>query len=95
MPRSRCIPPHYEGFGLPVIEAFAHGKPVLASNGGALPETVAGAFPCLPPDDQAAWETTLAEWIERPPAFGAAPDHPTWPEAARAILDRAAAALVQ
>lgn len=81
-------PSQYEGFGLPVIEAFAHGKPVLASTGGALPETVAGAFPCLPPDDETAWEATLAAWIERPPAFPGATRHPTWPEAARAILDR-------
>ena len=32
-----------EGFGLPVLEAFACGTPVLASTAGALPETAGGA----------------------------------------------------
>lgn len=35
----------YEGFGLPVVEALQHGKPVIASTGGSLPE-VGGDF-CL------------------------------------------------
>lgn len=33
----------YEGFGLPVVEALQHYKPVIASNGGSLPE-VGGDF---------------------------------------------------
>jgi glycosyltransferase involved in cell wall biosynthesis len=43
-----------EGFGLPVLEAFAAGTPVLASNAGAIPE-VAGdaALLCPPGDDEA------------------------------------------
>ena len=28
----------YEGFGLPVVEALQHSKPVISSNGGSLPE---------------------------------------------------------
>lgn len=31
-------PSFYEGFGLPVLEAFACGIPVVCSNGGSLPE---------------------------------------------------------
>ncbi len=82
-------PSAYEGFGLPIIEAFAHGKKVIASTGGALPETVAGACPCLPPDDEEGWETAIAEWIERPPGrFEPVRRHPTWREAAAAILAR-------
>jgi glycosyltransferase involved in cell wall biosynthesis len=30
--------PFFEGFGIPVLEAFACGCPVLLSNGGSLPE---------------------------------------------------------
>ncbi|MEA5513688.1 glycosyltransferase, partial [Nodularia sp. UHCC 0506] len=33
----------YEGFGLPVVEALQNCKPVVASNGGSLPE-VGGDF---------------------------------------------------
>jgi glycosyltransferase involved in cell wall biosynthesis len=33
----------YEGFGLPVVEALQHGKPVISSRGGSLPE-VGGDF---------------------------------------------------
>lgn len=36
-------PSHHEGFGIPVVEAFALGAPVLASAGGALPEVVGEA----------------------------------------------------
>ena len=32
------LPSLYEGFGLPAIEAMAHGVPVACSNAGALPE---------------------------------------------------------
>jgi glycosyltransferase involved in cell wall biosynthesis len=43
-----------EGFGLPVLEAFAAGTPVVASNAGAIPE-VAGDAALLgaPADDEA------------------------------------------
>lgn len=85
-------PSHYEGFGLPVIESLARGKPVLASTGGALPETVGGAYPTLPPDDEPAWERHLAEWIDHPPPPPTSPNPIPWPQAAAAILTRAQSA---
>lgn len=36
-------PSFYEGFGLPILEAFACGVPVICSNGGSLPEIGGGA----------------------------------------------------
>ena len=62
-----CIYPSlYEGYGLPVVEAFSYGKAVIASAGGAIPE-VAGEFsPCLDPKDAESWYRTLRGWIEDP-----------------------------
>lgn len=37
------MPSEYEGFGLPVLEAYAHGTPVIAANNSSLPEVVGEA----------------------------------------------------
>ncbi len=64
-----CVYPSiYEGFGLPVVEAFSYGKAVIASTGGGLPETVGDFSPCLDPHDEEAWFTALKCWIEDPAA---------------------------
>jgi len=48
-----CVyPSQYEGYGLPICEAFARGKAAIASTGGALPEVVGGLSPCLDPNDE-------------------------------------------
>ena len=41
--RIFAFPSLYEGFGLPVLEAFAHRKPVLTSKTSSLPEVAGGA----------------------------------------------------
>jgi glycosyltransferase involved in cell wall biosynthesis len=64
-----CLyPSRYEGYGLPLIEAFLCGKAVLASTGGAVPEVVGDFSPCLDPTDTEAWRRMLATWIEDPAA---------------------------
>lgn len=54
MAQVAVFPSLDEGFGLPVLEAFAAGTPLAASDAGAIPE-VAGdaALLCHPEDDQA------------------------------------------
>jgi glycosyltransferase involved in cell wall biosynthesis len=95
-----CLYPSiYEGFGLPVIEAFSHGRAVIASRGGALLETVGGLSPCLDPQDEGAWYACLREWIENPAAYQPIEEkirssfsHPTWRDAAANLLAAAATA---
>lgn len=45
------IPSHYEGFGLPALEAMACGTPVLAANTTSLPEVLNGAGLLFDPTD--------------------------------------------
>jgi glycosyltransferase involved in cell wall biosynthesis len=95
-----CVyPSQYEGYGLPVVEAFAHGKALLASTGGALPELVLDFSPCLDPTDEDAWYNALKQWIETPQAARRFEQrireqfrHPTWAEAAAAFFRHVAPA---
>jgi glycosyltransferase involved in cell wall biosynthesis len=90
-----CVYPSvYEGFGLPVIEALSLGKAVIASTGGALPETVGRFSPCLDPNDEDAWFETLKTWIQHPEiraqyeaVIRAEFSWPTWEQAAPRIVD--------
>jgi glycosyltransferase involved in cell wall biosynthesis len=73
-----------------VVEAFFHGKAVLASAGGAMPELVRDFSPCLDPDDASEWRRKLKSWIEDPASCApyearvrASFRHPNWDESAR------------
>ncbi|MDT8304553.1 MAG: glycosyltransferase family 1 protein [Anaerolineae bacterium] len=58
-----ALPSHYEGFGLPPLEAMHCGCPVVVSERGSLPEIVGEAGIVLPPDDVPAWAEALARLI--------------------------------
>lgn len=89
-----CIyPSEYEGYGLPVVEALARGKAVLASNVGVVPELQGACLKRLPPRDEQAWCAAVREWLVNPearPARNADGStgfrHPTWAEAAAATF---------
>lgn len=61
-----AIPSHYEGFGLPALEAMHGGCPVVASTRGSLPEVVGEAAISLEPDDVDAWAGALARVLSDP-----------------------------
>jgi glycosyltransferase involved in cell wall biosynthesis len=44
-------PSHYEGFGLPVLEAITLGAPVIASNTSSIPEVAGDAAVLINPND--------------------------------------------
>lgn len=69
------IPSLYEGFGLPAGEAMACGRPVVSTNGGALPEVVGDAGIQVPVKDSAALADAIAGLLdseERREQLGAA-----------------------
>jgi glycosyltransferase involved in cell wall biosynthesis len=56
-----AYPSLYEGFGFPVLEAFAAGVPVLTSNVSSLPEVAGDAAVLVDPHDPKAIADGLAE----------------------------------
>jgi glycosyltransferase involved in cell wall biosynthesis len=84
------LPSYFEGYGMVLAEALAHGLPVVSTTAGAIPDTVprdAGVL--VPPGDAVALRAALAALLDDPAlrarlaagARAARAGLPTWPEA--------------
>lgn len=61
--RAFVYPSRWEGFGLPALEAMAHGCPVVCTNAGSLPEVVGDAALTVDPLDTDMLADALARVI--------------------------------
>lgn len=101
--RALVLPSHYEGFGLPALEAMACGTMPIVSDRSSLPEVTGGVGLLIDPDDpeslcnafvtvltsRASWATTQREaGIERAAQF-------TWARSAEIARQVYAAVLRQ
>jgi glycosyltransferase involved in cell wall biosynthesis len=84
------LPSAFEGYGMALAEALAHGLPVVSTTAGAIPGTVPGSAGLLvPPGDAGALRTALAALLDSPAlrsrlaagARAARAALPSWPQA--------------
>lgn len=86
--RAVVVPSLHEGFGLPALEALAHGRAVLVSAASALPEVVGAHGTVLPPHDARAWAAAI-QAPQPVPDSAARARHLaafSWPNAAATLL---------
>ena len=85
------MPSRDEGYGVPVVEALAHGVPTIASDAGALPEAGGDRVEYADPDDLERWVALVRRHLDEPADHDAARVRlagyvgPTWAGAGAAI----------
>lgn len=83
--RFAVYPSLYEGWGLGVTEALAHGKPCLIAEGSSLSEAGLGVCRELHPLRTLEWVDAMTEYFADPPEIGPVAI-PTWADAAAALV---------
>ena len=65
------LPSWYEGYGMVISEALAHGLPVITTRGGALADTLPeGAGIAVPPGDVEALSAAIERFLQEPALRG-------------------------
>jgi glycosyltransferase involved in cell wall biosynthesis len=87
-------PSVYEGFGMPVLESMASGRPIIVSDSSSLPEVVGSSGILVPPTDTAAWSDALSTLLADPTLRSELADRGkerarrfTWENTARATVE--------
>ena len=62
------LPSHYEGFGLPIVEAMACGCPVIGSDCTSIPEVMGGAGELFDADDSESLADKMRTLLASPDA---------------------------
>ncbi len=88
-------PSHYEGFGMPPLEALSCGVPVITSNNSSLPEVVGDIGTMIPSSDTKALANAIEDGIKNYIEISSKikisgpkqAENFSWTESARSILD--------
>jgi len=72
------FPSHYEGWGLPIVEALSRGRKAIISGRGATAEAGFGVATIIDPSDRGAWYRALREMAEQSSYSSIPVSVPSW-----------------